>query len=393
MARQRTASAAPHVLVSLDDAPRLRWAKVAPAFRQFVPGMMEYIRSEVPAWALPVLDVIGAAVRPYFGEEYGGEMEGLAEALGMRTGYLVFLNLIMQVEEIGINCSNWNTTGPTRKDDPGCVDVDPTQSFCYCKKAVEAGGSFEADGSLWLKKRKPADGPGLCTSIVAQDPAGQIYHGRNLDWNMPEAVRKLIADVTFTRNGKAVFTGTGAIGFVGNFNGMVDGAYSVSINARGKGGKLLTNILQALLHKSTTPCMHLRSVLTNEANFTSAVAALSQGAQIDENYFIVAGVQPAEGAVIARGRAAAVDTWMLEPAEPNGWFRLETNYDHTNPVPVADDRRTPGNANMIAMGQVGLARDSLKKVLLAFPTFNPHTDYTAVMIPKSGYYNSTIWMD
>ena len=28
-------------------------------------------------------------------------------------------------------------------------------------------------------------GPGLCTSIVAQDAAGSIWHGRNLDWNLP----------------------------------------------------------------------------------------------------------------------------------------------------------------------------------------------------------------
>ena len=35
--------------------------------------------------------------------------------------------------------------------------------------------------------------------------------------------------------------------------------------------------------------------------------------------------------------------WSLDPAAADGWFRLETNYDHWNPVPTADDRRTPGD--------------------------------------------------
>jgi len=29
------------------------------------------------------------------------------------------MNMVYQLESLGINCSNWNNTGPTRKDDPG----------------------------------------------------------------------------------------------------------------------------------------------------------------------------------------------------------------------------------------------------------------------------------
>mmetsp|Transcript_49864 Transcript_49864/g.131493 ORF Transcript_49864/g.131493 Transcript_49864/m.131493 type:complete len:140 (-) Transcript_49864:281-700(-) len=138
--------------------------------------------------------------------------------------------------------------------------------------------------------------------------------------------------------------------------------------------------------------MHLRTVLASESAFEGAVSSLSAGEQIDENYFIVAGVQPGEGAVIARGRHAAVDTWRLNASEPNGWYRLETNYDHTQPVPTADDRRTPANAAMIAMGQAGLGIEPLRVILQTFPTFNPHTDYTGLMVPKTSYYNSTVWI-
>lgn len=34
-----------------------------------------------------------------------------------------------------------------------------------------------------------------CTSIVAQDKAGKIYHGRNLDWNFPNNLRNTTIQV------------------------------------------------------------------------------------------------------------------------------------------------------------------------------------------------------
>lgn len=58
------------------------------------------------------------------------------------------------------------------------------------------------------------------------------------------------------------------------------------VNARGKGGKPIVNLLQALLHKSLTPSQHLRSVLSDPEvkDFKSAVRALSVGQLIDEAY-------------------------------------------------------------------------------------------------------------
>lgn len=35
-----------------------------------------------------------------------------------------------------------------------------------------------------------------CTSIVAQDKAGKIYHGRNLDWNFPDNLRNTTIQVS-----------------------------------------------------------------------------------------------------------------------------------------------------------------------------------------------------
>ena len=60
-------------------------------------------------------------------------MLGVAKAYDLDVGIIVAVNLVYQLESIGINCSNWNNTGPTTKDDPGCVDTDPSQKWCYCR--------------------------------------------------------------------------------------------------------------------------------------------------------------------------------------------------------------------------------------------------------------------
>ena len=72
-----------------------------------------------------------------------------------------------------------------------------------------------------------------------------------------------------------------------------------------------------------------------------------------------------EGVVIARGRKAADDLWFLNETE--AFFRLETNYDHFNPVPEADDRRTPGNAHMRQLGRGGVGEDGILGVMKAWP--------------------------
>ena len=187
------------------------------------------------------------------------------------------------------------------------------------------------------------EGPGLCTSIVAQDAGGRILLGRNLDWNLPKPVRELLIDIDFVKGGKKLFRATGAAGISGVLNGM---AYAVSdagadargdarhglgwaasINARGKGGRLWANLAQSLLVHSMTPTQHLRKALEATADFEGALGELSGTAQVDENYFIVAGARPGEGAIVTRGREKAVDVWRLEPAAADGWFRVQTNFD------------------------------------------------------------------
>ena len=401
----RPALTPPVYTLDLDKPASTRWNHIAKDYKSKMPAIIEYFESFIPKWLLPLIEALAGQMTSYF-VDYGDEMVAVAKALDIPKGLVVLLNLVMQLEAIGVNCSNWNTTGPTHKDDPGCTAVDPTQKWCYCKEASKAGAYFPAGGMLQVGRQPQTyDGPGLCTSVVAERPDGAIVLGRNLDWNLPPPVRALLIDIDFVKGGKKIFRATGAAGISGVINGMsYSGAaggregngWAASIDARGKGGKLLPNILQALKEQSMTPTQHLRKVLEATADFEHAVGLLSETAQIDENYFIVAGTRSGEGAVLARGREKAVDVWRLnsnDKADPDGWFRLQTNYDHWSPAPTSDDRRSPGIAHMKAVGRDGLSEATMSSVMQTWPTFNEHTDYSLITTVTSFSYNSTIWMD
>lgn len=378
----------PRYTVNLDLDPSDRWTHVAKDFVAEVPALKKYLASYVPAWALPILEAIGRDIEPYFGEEFGGEMKGLADALGLDAGEVVVVNLIYQIESVGLNCSNWNNTGPTRKDDPGCIAVDPDQRWCYCHNVSE----FIEPASQQIPAAKtfsPESGPGLCTSLAARDSNGNIFHGRNLDWNLDSSLLKLAVDVEFQRSNKTLFTGATLVGFVGVFNGMSE-AFSGSIDARDKGGMLWQNILDSLLHKASTPSQHLRVVLETARSFEEGQAALAAGDLINPVYYIVAGQTGDQGAIISRAREPK-NNGPIKTLNATEWFVAETNYDWWNPVPSADDRRTPVLANMHSLTSQNVNATSLFDVMTRWPTFNHHTDYTGIFSASTGVYESTIW--
>jgi N-acylethanolamine-hydrolysing acid amidase len=371
--------AVPRFTLNLDLPAAERWLEIAALYKDRAPGLISYLKENIPAWALPIVQKIGADVRPYF-RDYGDEILGLSKGLGVPVGDLVALNLVYQIEHIGVNCSEWNNTGPVGDDD-----------------AVEPSWKKGCDPKTKWTRTKSEDGPGLCTSILSEDSEGHIWHGRNLDWNLDPLVKVLTVDVDYQRSNKTVFTGTTLVGFVGVVNGIRPGAWSYSLDAREKGGSLVDNFFEALLtEKARTPCQHARFVLESEeaTDWSSAVKALSTSPLINDAYFIVGGVKAGEGVVIARDRNQAHDQWFLNQsiAEGNGFFQVETNYDHDKPVPKADDRRTNATLHMKTLGLANVGMGSMTKIMETWPTFNHHTDYTGVFAPFNATYTSGYWM-
>lgn len=354
--------------LNLDLAPEQRWTAIASEFKYAVPAIIAYFEAYIPKWLLPYIWDIGADIQSYFPPEFAGEMTGIAKAMGLEVGTVVAMNLIYQIEHIGQSCDTSNTTGPV----PNCPP-----------------------------KKKVSHEPGFCTSALVPNAAGTMFHGRNLDWNIPLPLRNLMVDVDYQMGGKTIFTGSQLVGYVGLMHGVRHGGWTYSLNARDKGGSVLGNLLQALLDKSLTPAQHVRQVMQSAATFDAAVESLAKGPLVNMVYFNLAGVAPREAAVISRGRDRAVDVWRLsktptaaEKAGTEPFFLLQTNYDHWEPAPSYDDRRDPGIAHVEAVGQPNIDQATLLKVMTTWPTFNHHTDFTIVCSPSNAsMYQTLVWSD
>ncbi|XP_072601547.1 N-acylethanolamine-hydrolyzing acid amidase isoform X2 [Vulpes vulpes] len=222
---------------------------------------------------------------------------------------------------------------------------------------------------------------GFCTSIVAQDSRGHIYHGRNLDYPFENFLNKLTVDVQFIKNGKVAFTGTTFVGYVGLWTGQSPYKFTVSGDERDKGW-WWENVIAALFQRHYPISWLIRTTLSESENFEAAVYKLAKTPLIADVYYIVGGTSPREGVVITRNRNGPADIWPLDPLN-GAWFRVETNYDHWKPAPKKDDRRTPAIKALNATGQANLSLETLFQVLSVFPVYNNYTVYTTVMTAAS----------
>ncbi|XP_015247296.1 PREDICTED: N-acylethanolamine-hydrolyzing acid amidase [Cyprinodon variegatus] len=218
-----------------------------------------------------------------------------------------------------------------------------------------------------------------CTSIVAQDRRGYIYHGRNFDYSYP-VLRDLTMNVVFFKNGKAAYCGTTFAGYVGLWTGMSPYKFTVSGNQRESEALLnmLKNDISALLSDGLPASWVMRETLEEARDFQDAVLRLSKPPLTTGVYYIVAGVRAGEGVVITRDRKGPADIWPLDPST-GGWYRVQTNFDHWLP-PLPSDRRR--EAAMVALNKIGQASINMKKlhqVLALSPVCDRKTIYTTLM--------------
>ncbi|KAK6494209.1 N-acylsphingosine amidohydrolase (acid ceramidase) 1b, partial [Huso huso] len=85
----------------------------------------------------------------------------------------------------------------------------------------------------------------VCTSLVAEDTTGKLYHARNLDfglflgwdiknksWAVTEQLRPMVANLDFQKNNKTVFKATNFAGYVGLLTGIKPGLFTLTMNER-----------------------------------------------------------------------------------------------------------------------------------------------------------------
>jgi len=348
------------VVVDLDLPPVERWAFLAQDadFKSYPQDLTAYLENIVPKAVIPLITTILKSFKHSFYKDYAEEMVGLAKALRVSIGDIVTANLIYQLEHIGVKCEKRNTTGPC----------------------------------------PPAEEPGLCTGVVADD-GKNVWQGRNLDWNLDAVLLQYVLQVDYRRNNRTVFIGAQIAGEIGVLHGMAPGGFSAQINARRTGGNVLTNLGELALG-SKTPTHVVRRALETEATFDAAIQFMSSEKLANPVYFVVAGAAHGKGAILSRDRKVLDDAWNLYEApakdvnktnvQPD-WFRLQTNYDHWEGVPVYDDRRGPGVTNMQKNCNGTANQDCVWKTITAWPTKNHHTDVSAVMCPSTGYFDMKVW--
>jgi len=243
----------------------------------------------------------------------------------------------------------------------------------------------------------------VCTSIVAEDTKGKLYHARNLDfglfmgwdwrnhtWEVTEYLRPLIVNINYTRGGKVVFKTTSFAGYIGVLTGMQPGIFTLTMNERFNidGGYL--GFVEWILGKRDGWWMGFltRHVLENATSFADAQKTLATEVMLAPAYYILGGNSSGQGCVITRSREKAVDIWDMKTIVNHTWYVLETNYDHWEKPLFLDDRRTPANKCMMQKGSAAMGFPAIFDVLSSRPVLNKLTTYTALMQVNSGAMES-----
>jgi N-acylethanolamine-hydrolysing acid amidase len=217
-----------------------------------------------------------------------------------------------------------------------------------------------------------------CTSIVAADDDGVIFHGRNLDY----AGLPLLRNLTFVgqyinSNGDILYTGAPFFGYVGLWTGFKYDAFSLSGDERDQ-GSVVANI-RAIRDDYWPSGWLMRDVLANENSFDAALKRLNNTQVMAPVYYILGGLKYPDGAVITRDQEHSYNLWMLENSYLD-WYEVETNYDWWTPPPVNDDRRDPAINAMNAMGRDNLTAMNLYNDVMSInPVLNDGTLYTTIM--------------
>ena len=380
-------------VVNLDLPAEERWTEVGEKYKDQAFLIINYLRTNLPRGWLKPLEKLCSNLLPFF-QDYGDEMAGYARALNITEGDIVMVNLVYQLERLGLSCSSWNTTGPTDER--------------LCERGEDDDGNTDTKDSSTMRMVLPwanlieEDSPGQCTSFVAYNgDADKIYHGRNLDWNLQDTLKQFIINVQFTRGGENLYKATTVVGFVGILHAVKPGKFGYSMDARRKGGEIPFNLLEALFKDGTrTPEQHARYCFENYDDFDSVIEGMGNHDIVNPVYYIVSGVSYPQGAVLARDRKGVVHDYRMNDiikspggnVQQNFWVGI-TNYDLEWPPLPADDRATPMTDNLNALEGKDFNDQDIWKILTTWPTMNMHTDIGAVIDVQTGSYDVKVWFD
>eukprot|EP01060_Flectonema_neradi_P002858 TRINITY_DN1179_c1_g1_i2.p1 TRINITY_DN1179_c1_g1~~TRINITY_DN1179_c1_g1_i2.p1 ORF type:complete len:401 (+),score=77.92 TRINITY_DN1179_c1_g1_i2:55-1257(+) len=245
-----------------------------------------------------------------------------------------------------------------------------------------------------------------CTSIVAQNKNGTVFHSRNLDYGLP-GLQNFTTTIHYTKGGEKITSASVYLGYLGVLTGQrypkgsQSASWSISLNQRFYGEHVVPYVdtIKEMLAGVQNVGFTLRDALASDQldTFKQATDLLRVKPIPAPAYLTMAGVASDEGVVITRDRngtskAAGTDRgyWTLDVAS-GVWYRLETNFD--NWEPLTDGRRKAAHKTMDEQGQDKAATiQGLNLTLSTPPVLAPTTIYTASMLNDVGYFNTFVRM-
>ncbi|GMR34625.1 hypothetical protein PMAYCL1PPCAC_04820, partial [Pristionchus mayeri] len=222
-----------------------------------------------------------------------------------------------------------------------------------------------------------------CTSIVAMDHNGKVFHARNQDfgflfvwdieihtWELTRTLKDLVVQYEFQRDGKLLFKAVTFAGHLGILTAVRPGQFSMSMNSRfGSSLETMTRFFaQGLDENQQFAVYACREMLTNCATFEEAKEYIESVELLAGAYFIMGSTKG--GMVNTRAWNGTDNEKMIDVKQTNGWYVLQTNYDWNEPDIFLDDRTIPGNKCMQQLGRKRVTREGIFQVLSSKPNLN-----------------------
>jgi len=340
------ATAVPKFDIHLETAPELRWANVTKYYMEDILAMgrtfnrtlhSKFTLEEIQAWT----DVLKTVVPKWFLEETSGIAKDINSPLWTADRILVFNHL------------------------------------------------YELES------------PTLCSGLLAAQPDGTVIHGRNMDYvfkfEMPDGSTHDWPDVTFDVNywqdGKELMTSVHWPLFVGMHTGMRYNGWTFEQNTRFTNNHSLN--LEAAKKGALPFASWLRDMMQTIPDFEAALAKIASTNWMAPQYFIMAGAQKFEGAVLTIDRGPEQEHLSTTPhiqrigSSKGAWHLLQTNDDVNKPKDW--DYRRPSTENLLSTkDQREVTVSFVWDMVRAQTLFNPATAFTWVATPATGYHETII---
>jgi len=337
----------PHVAINLDLPPEQRYTQAlldrvnTYGWNYTYGPIIEYYDLLVPSELQPLFEEISMSLDKYFADEYIRELNGIYAAV-IETGH----------------------------------EEELTLSMIVSLNMIYEWSSF-------------------CTSIVAEDLKGHMWHGRNLDWNFDSySLWNVTAIMDYQSKNVTVYSSVGWLGYIGILSGVKKG-FCVTVDQREHPEPQgIRGNLESIKNGSSLVGLMLRDTFATNQTFSDALPTMANRYIASGVYLIMSGYNKDEGVVITRDRIGAADIWKYGNPDPHmeDWYLVQTNYDHWLPDKPTDPRQTEAIIALDKMGRSNLTADNLfNNVMQYTKVLNNNTQYTIIVSLSEGYFQGYGW--